>query len=196
MQVHRKGKKMPRKETITIEIILEHAFVMLREKGMEAISARNLAKHVGCSTQPIFRVYKNMEELSVQVYAKSISYFHEYYEKAPRFSKVPFVNLGLAYISFANEEKHMFRLLFLSTFKYKKSLYEILNGTSGIVNKEISLANNEGCVDAQTLFMNMWIFIQGAAAMNLTDDYDLSKKETLRLLESTYAAFMNEIVKE
>ena len=54
---------MARKETITKDYLFETAFQMLREEGIENITARKLAAKAGCSTQPIFRLYSNMEEL-------------------------------------------------------------------------------------------------------------------------------------
>ena len=53
---------MARKETITIQTILDTAFAMTREEGFANVTARKVAAKAGCSTQPIFRVYKNMEE--------------------------------------------------------------------------------------------------------------------------------------
>ena len=54
---------MARKEMITIDRILDTAFAMTREEGFANVTARKVAAKAGCSTQPIFRVYKNMEEL-------------------------------------------------------------------------------------------------------------------------------------
>jgi len=54
---------MARKETITIQMILDTAFAMTREEGFANVTARKVATKAGCSTQPIFRLYKNMEEL-------------------------------------------------------------------------------------------------------------------------------------
>ena len=54
---------MARKEQITKEVILKGAFELLKEQGIENVTARKLATHIGCSTQPIFRVYENMESL-------------------------------------------------------------------------------------------------------------------------------------
>ena len=54
---------MARKEMITIDKILDTAFAMTREEGFANVTARRVAAKAGCSTQPIFRVYKNMEEL-------------------------------------------------------------------------------------------------------------------------------------
>ena len=54
---------MARKETITKQDIMNAAFEILQEEGIEQVTARKLAAKANCSTQPIFRVYKNMDEL-------------------------------------------------------------------------------------------------------------------------------------
>lgn len=180
---------MARKETITMSDILETAFHMAREEGFLNVTARKVAAKAGCSTQPIFRVYKNMDELWTAVYKKAASFFQDYYDLYPRNSKVPFANLGMAYIAFAREEKQLFELLFVSQVSFKKSMYELLNGQNGNVGHEINLARNLGCKNTEELFMKMWIFIHGAACMSLSGDYDLSDVETLKLLEESYNAF-------
>lgn len=180
---------MARKETITISDILETAFTMAREEGFVNVTARKVAAKAGCSTQPIFRVYKNMDELWTAVYGKAASFFQDYYDLYPRTSRVPFANLGMAYIAFAREEKFLFELLFVSGGACKKSMYELLNGQNGNVGYEIGLAKSLGCRNTEELFMKMWIFIHGAACMSLSGDYDLSDGETLKLLEESYLAF-------
>ena len=54
---------MARKESVTRQMILDAAFEMADVNGYREVTARKLANHIGCSTQPIFRVYTNMEEL-------------------------------------------------------------------------------------------------------------------------------------
>ena len=143
-----------------------------------------------------FRVYKNMEELWDAVYERAAAYFLDYYSLYPRTGKTPFANLGMAYIAFAREERHLFELLFVSDNQdgkhKKKSMYEILNGDAGNVVYEINLARVAGCPDPGDLFMKMWIFIHGAACMSLTGDYDLTDLQTMQLLEHSYYAFYNE----
>lgn len=182
---------MARKETITKQDILNAAFEMARSEGASQISARTLAAKAGCSTQPIFRVYKNMDEVVGEVFFSAIKYFESYYMAFPSASDTPFVNMGLAYIRFAQEESHLFRLLFLSEKRYGKSLYDILNGSSGAIVKEINKAKIYGCQNPSGMFMKMWIFIHGAASMALTGDYDLQKDETIGVLEQSYNAFQN-----
>lgn len=180
---------MPRKETITIQTILDTAFAMTREEGFANVTARKVAAKAGCSTQPIFRVYKNMEELWDAVYDRAVTHFRDYYSLYPRMGKKPFTNLGIAYIAFAKEEKHLFELLFLTEDKRNKSMYDVLNGDAGNVEYEINLAKVFGCQNPDDMFMKMWIFIHGAACMTLTGEYALTDRETMELLEHSYEAF-------
>jgi len=182
---------MARKETVTKQMILDAAFEMAGENGYREVTARKLASHIGCSTQPIFRVYTSMEELQEEYIEKTVAFFGEFYKDYPRLYEEPFVDLGMAYISFAGKHKHLFELLFLSQQKNRRSLYEILNGQDGNVMKEIRKATADGCSDSEDLFMRMWIFIHGAACMTITGDYDLSAQATARMLISTYYAYAN-----
>lgn len=180
---------MARKETVTREHLFETAFQMLREEGIENVTARKLAAKAGCSTQPIFRLYSNMEELWQELFDEGVAFFEEYYSKARLYDFTPFVNLGITYIKFATEEKNLFQMLFLTENRYGKSLYEILNGKMGAVGREFIKAQNEGSRSPEDLFMKMWIFIHGCAGMTITGDYDLNLEDTIELLKSAYKGF-------
>ena len=136
---------MARKESVTKNMILETAVQLAKEEGIENVTARKLANKIGCSTQPIFRVYANMTELYTEVYQKAIDLFADYYEKFESEVQTPFIHLGLAYIDFAKEERKLFQLLFLSDNRGDRSLYELLNGSTGAVAKEINKAAANGC---------------------------------------------------
>lgn len=180
---------MARKESITRNDILNAAFEMTQEEGIENVTARKLAAKAGCSTQPIFRIYKNMDELAMALFETAVAYFDQFYSYFPKGQEFPFGDLGLAYIQFAEREKNLFRLLFLSQHRNGSSMYEMLNGKSGAVFFEINKARQLGCKDPSGLFMKMWIFIHGAACMSLTGDYDLNREDTVQLLKESYLSF-------
>ncbi len=180
---------MARTESVTREDLLNTAFMMAREEGAAMVTARRLAARAGCSTQPVFRIYNNMEELMEELFHKTADYFEEYSKTYPKQHRTPFLDLGMAYIQFAEADKHLFELLFLTPHRYGKSLYDLVNGRSGVIVKEIAKATEEGCLNPSGLFMKMWIFIHGAACMALTGDYDLAAEETAALLEESYTAF-------
>ena len=104
---------MARKESITKDAIMQAAFEILQEEGIGQVTARKLAAKAGCSTQPIFRVYKGMEELIEELFGKACEFFQDFYAGMPRQTVTPFVNLGLAYITFAQQHKKLFEFIFL-----------------------------------------------------------------------------------
>ena len=181
---------MSRKATITQKEIVNAAFKITRKEGFEAITSRKLAAAAGCSTQPIFRIYENMDALKQDVYDKAAQYYEEYYAECKKNHEDPFIDLGLAYIGFAQKYPHLFRLLFISQpGEDSKSMYDLVNGKDENVVKEINKAAAKGAKDAQQLFMQMWIFIHGAGCMAVTGDYDLDENASLGMLESAYKSF-------
>ena len=181
---------MSRKATITQKEIVNAAFKITKKEGFEQITSRKLAAAAGCSTQPIFRIYENMDGLKKDVYDKAAAYYEDYYNDFVKSHDVPFVDLGLAYIGFAQKYPHLFRLLFISEQgPDTKSMYDLVNGAGENVVKEISKAHANGVVNAQQLFMQMWIFIHGAGCMAVTGDYDLDEETSVQMLESSFNAF-------
>ena len=63
--------EMARKELITKDIILETAFTLAKAEGIENVTASKLAAQIGCSTQPILRVYTNMSDLYTEIYQRN-----------------------------------------------------------------------------------------------------------------------------
>ncbi|MBQ2936692.1 MAG: TetR/AcrR family transcriptional regulator [Lachnospiraceae bacterium] len=180
---------MARKESVTKETILNAAFELLQEEGVTQVTARKLAAKANCSTQPIFRIYSNMDELIEELFVKACEFFEAFYEQSDRHTVTPFVQLGNVYIKFAAEHKKLFEFIFLSPERYGRSMYDLVNGNAGYVSREIQSAASQGCQNASELFMKMWIFIHGAACMSLTGDYDLSETETVQMLKDSYHAF-------
>ena len=71
--------EMARKESITKDVILSAAFAILEEEGISQVTARKLAARANCSTQPIFRIYRNMEELTQELFTRAVVFFKEYF---------------------------------------------------------------------------------------------------------------------
>lgn len=186
---------MPRKESITEEMLLCAAFALAREQGIRNVTARKLAQKAGCSTQPIFRIYKNMEELSDAVFDRAAAYFSDFYGGYPKKWDTPFTSLAMAYISFARQEMNLFRMLFLAESPAKVSMYELINGgTNGFVRAELQKLKGLSAQKTGEIFSKMWIFIHGMACMALSGDFDLTADETVEMVEGTFEAFMRQKV--
>ena len=51
------------KQRITREMVLDAAFSIAREQGMEQVLVKNIAGRLGCSVQPIYSYCQSMEAL-------------------------------------------------------------------------------------------------------------------------------------
>ena len=77
---------MPPKAKYTREEIVQIAFQMTREKGIEAIVARELGKKLGTSSSPIFTAFKNMEEVQLAVRERALKEFEHCVSDALNFT--------------------------------------------------------------------------------------------------------------
>ncbi|MDR1761277.1 MAG: TetR/AcrR family transcriptional regulator [Bacteroidales bacterium] len=101
---------MPKTSSITKEMIIDAAFEIVRADGFTAISARNIAKKMGCSTQPIYWTYENMEVLKQDVITKILQFLSVQIGSYTKTGK-PFLDLGLGYIHVAFTESVLFKSL-------------------------------------------------------------------------------------
>ena len=65
---------MPAKAKVTKEMIVDAAFAVAREAGVDSINARTVSERLHCSTQPVMYHFATIEELKRTVYAKAYLY--------------------------------------------------------------------------------------------------------------------------
>ncbi|MEY9977854.1 TetR/AcrR family transcriptional regulator [Lysinibacillus sp. RC79] len=68
---------MAPKERFTEGILLDCAFEMVRKSGIDSVNARDLAKELGCSTKPIFRLFSSMDDLKYAIYERASNLYNE-----------------------------------------------------------------------------------------------------------------------
>ena len=54
---------MPARRKIQKEDIIQESVTIVSQEGINALNARKIAKKLGCSTQPLFYIYENMDDL-------------------------------------------------------------------------------------------------------------------------------------
>jgi AcrR family transcriptional regulator len=104
---------MPPQNIFTREMFIEAAFKVARTKGIEKLSARLLAHELHCSTMPIYSYLKSMKKLKEDLWRKAIDLMLSY--QTTRRTDSPFLDMGLGYVMFARNEKHLFRFLFMGS---------------------------------------------------------------------------------
>lgn len=185
---------MPPKVRFQQEIIVDAAFELAKTNGLDAINARSVAGEIGCSTQPIFRVFENMDQLKKRVMEKAVQHFDTYIAKTQNSSESSFKSVGMAYLLFAMNEPHLFQMVFLrcckssaAREKYRCSTYVI----ETLVNK--AGFNTE---QAKIIQRHMWIYTYGLAALLMTGQLRYEKEELSDMIDMEYRAIVSGLLWE
>lgn len=104
---------MPPKVNFSREEILNEAFEIVRKEGLQALSARKIAKNLHSSPQPIYREFDSMKQLEEEVIARAGEYAVAYFLQNEE-GEEPFLQIGLRYVRFALEERELFQLLYMT----------------------------------------------------------------------------------
>lgn len=176
---------MARKKTITRDQILNAAYEVVAKEGFSRFTARNIAAKMKCSTQPIYLEFKNMDDLkNVLVTEITNNVLTNLLKKEVTGNRL--IDLGLNCIEFANKEKQLYKALFLegevSVGDIKEYSYEYFVGSviKGTEYEELSEKR------LQSVYMGFWIIVTGLAALTSSSIVDLSREETIELLENSF----------
>lgn len=182
---------MPKKIKITREMIVEAATKTVRAFGADALNARSLAAMLEASTQPIFSNFRSMDEVLAavkeeagRIYGKCIERFIKD-EKYPRYKCA-----GLAYVTFATEERELFKLLFMRDREsesidnepFEKEVITPLAATLGTD------------MDTARLFhLEMWSLVHGLAVMQATNYMPLELELVSKMLTDVYRGLLHSL---
>ena len=186
---------MPPKVRFQQQDIITAAYELARKHGLDAINARSVAGEIGCSTQPIFRVFENMEQLKARVFEKAIRRFSDFIEENKNCCESPFKSLGLAYLLYSMKEPHLFHMVFMrhpaeipaevKAFNCSELVIETLVEKSGFSKEQ-----------AEAIHLHMWVYTYGLAAMLATEQLKFTADELNELLNMEYRAVVSALICE
>lgn len=102
---------MPKKPKFTRQEIIDAAYEIVKELGMEDLVARSLAKKLNSACSPIFTLFDSMEEVKQAVYEKAKKIFVDDLKQSLDYFPI-FKEFGLRYVKFAMENPNVFSTLF------------------------------------------------------------------------------------
>ena len=153
---------MPPKVRITGEDILNAAFSLVRERGMHALNARELAMRLSCSTQPIFCNFASMEALREAVLVRANAcYLAKLSEDMSAGRYPPYKASGMSYIDFAVTEPRLFECLFMRDRSGEDRTWDFQD-IAPIVEM-IMQANGFSRGEAEEFHFSMWMWVHGVA---------------------------------
>lgn len=176
---------MPPKVKVTRDDIINASVDIVRECGVSALNARNIAARLHCSTQPVFSNFASMEELKKAVIDAADALYQVYTQKEVEQGKFPpYKASGMAYIRFATEEKELFKLLFMRDRSDETIPKETQLGNQmmDMIQSNIGVSQ----LNASLFHLEMWAYVHGIAVMIATGFFEIDWDLISRMLTDSY----------
>ncbi len=168
---------MPPKVRFRKEEIAAAALEIARKQGIDAVTAREVAKKLGVSVGPIFTWYETMEQLKADVHAQARHLYREYIERGLA-GPVPFLGVGQQYLRFAKDEPELYRLLFLRRpDSVSGGAMEALKFSQDLARESLMRIYHMEAWMADCYFRDLWLVVFSFATLIVTDDCPYTDEE-------------------
>ena len=181
------------KQKITKEMVVEAAFSLAREGGMEQVLVKNIADKLGCSVQPIYSYCQSMEGLRKAVAERTDAFVRQYADARLDADDL-FRSTGRAYLQLAKEEPNLFKIFTLHRREGISSLEgfyrsEASPQTAGALAQNLNLTLDQ----ARQLHIHMLVYTIGIGTIFSVTSPGIPAEDIYSLQETAYQAFLNQI---
>jgi len=177
-------KILPKQMIFTKEVVLNTTYELVKNEGMESVNARRIAKELHSSVHPIFRHFKDMEELKAAVYEKIYSKYQEYMLSGEHEERA-YKKMGLSYIKFAKDYPEFFKIIFMQKTNLNAENFMMADSTGDAVIKAGQKLTNLSFEEQKQFHKKVWIFTHGIACLVATKTIEITDEEISELLENT-----------
>lgn len=181
---------MARKKEINKAKILDIAYKIMVEEGIDSLTARNIAKAGHFSTQPIYLEFKGMDDLRRQVLERVSDNLQTEILKQNFTGKALF-DLDLSYISFARKHVDLFCSMFI-TGKYGEHLLKstLIDLATQMFKKQYGNAYTDEQV--HDVIIANWIVTNGIATLEVNGLNQMSGEEIVECIKATIERKLNQ----
>jgi hypothetical protein len=180
---------MPEKRFSTADIV-EAAFNVIRKQGWGKCTARAIARDLGASTMPIYSGMKSMKNLEDEIAKRASDVLITYQTR--KWSGFGFLDMGVGYVMFAQEEKELFRMMYYRQpgreddqerrKKYRGYVFDVL--MDRLEHEEIMTGLSTE--QRKEVLNKMWVFSHGLAVLINNHVIDpMTEQEITRFLMDT-----------
>lgn len=180
---------MPAIRKISKEDIVNASVEIIRKEGLQNLNARRVAKQLGCSTQPIFYIYSNMDEIKNDALIEISKIFDTAMLKS-NYDKPAYKDIGRNYIRFAKDEPILFKLLFNSEINEEALCFIDLTGSSERIHETISNQTGLSKEEAKGFHLKMWLYVNGIANLVANNTCNFTDDEIDSLLGEQYISML------
>lgn len=184
---------MPPSPKYTKEQIIKAALEVVSEKGVEALTAKELSYALKTSTTPIFTVFNSMQEVQDAVKSAAMERFESYAHKKASIGTPMFKQIGMQMIAFAKEEPQLYQLVFMSTNRNVKTFGDIYTCLGNVAYECLdTIQNDYGLTreNAKILFEHTWIHTFGIGVMCATGMCNFSDEQISKMMTQDFTAMI------
>lgn len=186
---------MPPKAKFSKEQIVQAGLAIVRNEGMDSLTARALGKRLGCSSCPIFTVFDSMEEVQAEVIKAAKALYAEYVKRG--LGQTPaFKGVGMQYILFSIQEPKLFQLLFMSGQPQSPAasrILPIIEESYGAILSSVKDGYRLGDAEAERLYRHLWIYTHGIATLCATNMCVFTQEEMSAMLTEVCVSVLKNI---
>ena len=183
---------MPPKPKFTKDEIVQAALEVVSQKGVEALTAKELGDALGSSARPIFTVFRSMKEVQDEVRAAAMRRFERF--AAQTLPDMPlFKQVGMQMVLFGAKESKLYQLLFMQENHNAASFDDVFGALGPTAETCIqSLRNAHGLTEAESrlLFETVWIYTFGIGALCATGTCRFSEQRLGEMLSTEFQAML------
>lgn len=166
------------------EDILEKSVDFIKEHGYSKLTVRELAKYIGCSTQPIFKNYANfdMYKEDLKIYLR-----RDYSEFVDKYIDIKdyLYTISYAYAFYAKKEPNIFFTLFMTDFAGYRTVEEVLNTNRNILTIEAMVKQYKiSLEEAKKIYREVRFYTHGIATQLCVNSIKLTDKEIKDLIRN------------
>ena len=175
---------MPPHSKYTKKQLIDASVDIIRKEGADALTARNLAKKLGCSTRPIFTVYKDMNELKTDVQNEASRMFQDYIADYRQYTPA-FKQMGINAIRFAIENPELYRFIYVDSSGAVMNIDELFEKKSGSNEEELQLIMKEYHLNknqAYFLYWHIWTYTYGLCILISMKQCTFTQEEIIQML--------------
>ena len=173
---------MPPKVKFSKQEIVDAAVRVARDKGIDGVTAREIAAELGVSTRPIFTYFNTMDEVKAEAFQTAKELYRAYVERGLA-GPIPFLGVGQQYIRFAHDEPELYKLLFLTRpGNASGGAMEALRFSQDLARESLMRIYNMDAHTADCYFRDLWLVVFSFATLIVTDDCPYTDAEMSAIL--------------
>ena len=173
---------MPPKVKFSKQEIVDAAVRVARDKGIDGVTAREIAAELGVSTRPIFTYFDTMDEVKAEVFQTAKELYRAYVERGLA-GPIPFLGVGQQYIRFAHDEPELYKLLFLTRpGNASGGAMDALRFSQDLARESLMRIYNMDAHTADCYFRDLWLVVFSFATLIVTDDCPYTDAEMSAIL--------------